>query len=216
MLLVVSATEKEIKPILDLLIKSSQVELLITGMGPVATGVSLGSYLAVHGAEIEGVLNIGVGGAYIDSGLNILDICLARQDVLGDFGICKENEILDFDQELTGLNKPFFFDNDLSVYCRSSMEAGGIAFKEANFVTVNCCSGSDKRGAYLREKFDGDCENMEGAVVAMVCHEYNIPFAEIRCISNMVKDRDVSAWKMKEAISTICEVTESVLKGKYI
>lgn len=80
MLLIAVATEIEIKPLEQFLAASANlVEFLVTGMGPVTTAVSLSNYLTLHGSGIDGILNIGVAGAYRDSGVVMLDICLAQQ-----------------------------------------------------------------------------------------------------------------------------------------
>ena len=215
MLLVAVATENEITPLGQFLAAADQVEALVTGMGPVATAASLTNYLALHGAGIDGVLNIGVAGAYIDSGLAMLDICLAQQEFLGDFGICMQEGIEDFDPGLEKPGTPLVFINNLVDRFETILHDQNIAFKPVNFVTVNCCTGTTERGRFLRDKFAAGCENMEGAAVAMVCRNFNIPCVELRCVSNMVEDRDPANWKLAEAIEKICLVAEVVLQ-KYI
>jgi len=212
MLLVTVATENEIRPLVHFFSSSDDLKVLITGMGPVATAASLSKYLALNGADIEGVMNIGVGGAYGGSGLSLLDICLARQEVFGDFGICMENEILDFDPVLSQLNTPILFNNALAAKSRDILNSHAVEYKVTNFVTVNCCSGTKERGDYLREKFEAGCENMEGAAVAMVCNAFTIPCVQLRCISNMVEDRNTANWMLEKAIDRVCAVAEAVLK----
>lgn len=212
MLLVTAATENEIQPLVHFFSSSEDLQILITGMGPVATAASLSQYLALHGSGIEGVMNIGVGGAYVGSGLNLLDICLARQEVFGDFGICTENEMLDFDPTLSQLSRPILFENELVSRVGNVLNSQTVKYKVTNFVTVNCCSGTKKRGDYLREKFTAGCENMEGAAVAMVCDAFAIPCVQLRCISNMVEDRNTANWMLAEAIDKICTVTLAVLQ----
>jgi len=212
MLLVTAATENEIQPLVHFLSSSEDLQILITGMGPVATAASLSQYLALHGSGIEGVMNIGVGGAYVGSGLSLLDICLARQEVFGDFGICTENEMLDFDPTLSQLSRPILFENELVSRVGNVLNSQTVKYKVTNFVTVNCCSGTKKRGDYLREKFTAGCENMEGAAVAMVCNAFAIPCVQLRCISNMVEDRNTANWMLAEAIDKICTVAMAVLK----
>jgi futalosine hydrolase len=51
----------------------------------------------------------------------------------------------------------------------------------------------------FENKFDAICENMEGAALARVSQEFGIPFLELRAISNMVENRDQSAWQIREA-----------------
>ena len=52
---------------------------------------------------------------------------------------------------------------------------------------------------------------MEGAAVAMVCKTFNTPCVELRCISNMVEDRNTADWMLEDAIDKICRVAEVVL-----
>ena len=42
---------------------------------------------------------------------------------------------------------------------------------------------------------------MEGAAVAQVCAQYQIPFTEIRAISNMVEERNMAQWDLPGAMS---------------
>ena len=212
MLLVAVATENEIRPLKQFLSSEESLEVLVTGMGPAATAANLSNYLALHGSNIDGVINIGVGGAYFDSGLTLLDICLADKEFFGDFGICMQDEILDFEPGLSQLTAPFLFRNELVSCSKNILRVHDMEFKIVNFVTVNCCSGTKKRGEYLRGKFAAGCENMEGAAVAMVCDIFNIPCVELRCISNMVEDRNAANWMLEDAIDEICMVAEVVLK----
>lgn len=215
MLLLTVATENEIKHLEQFLAGVDGVQVLVTGMGPVATAASLSNYLTLHGFRIDAVFNIGVAGAYIDSGLAILDICLAQEEFLGDFGICMQHEILDFDPALCKPDTPLVFNNDLLPRFARILTDHKIAFRSVNFVTVNCCSGTKERGKLLREKFAAGCENMEGAAVAMVCRNFNIPCVELRCVSNMVEDRDTGNWQLAAAIAKICKVAE-VLLHEYV
>jgi futalosine hydrolase len=212
MLLVTVATENEIKPLEQFFAATGPVEILVTGMGPVATAISVSNYLSLHGPRIDGVVNIGVAGAYLDSGVAILDICLAQQEFLGDYGICMQNGIQDFDSDLSKTSTPLLFSNDLVSRVKNILHNHNIEFKVVNFVTVNCCTGTTKRGEYLREKFAAGCENMEGAAVVMACKKFAIPCVEIRCVSNIVEDRNTENWQLADAIENICRVIKVVLQ----
>ena len=212
MLLVTVATQNEIQPLEQFLAHADRVELLVTGMGPVVAAANLSRYLTLHGPEVIGVLNIGVAGAYLDAGVAMLDICLAQQEFLGDFGICIQDRVQDFDAGLLKPEPPMLFNNDLSVRIKNILTSYNISFKTVNFVTVNCCTGTKKRAEYLRDKFAAGCENMEGAAVAMVCRNLNIPCVELRCISNMVEERDTGKWRLTEAVEKMCRVAEVALQ----
>jgi len=210
MILIAAATENEIIS-LRLPAVSQQAEIFITGMGPVAAAASLSRHLTLQETKIDAVLNIGVAGAYFDSGVTMLDICLAQQESLGDFGICLQDRIIDFQPEL-GTTAFFAFKNELIPRFKNILTNQNIVFKNVNFVTVNCCTGTKKRGEFLRRKYGAGCENMEGAAVAMVCQNFNIPCIELRCVSNMVDDRDTTSWRLSEAVDKICRVVDTLLQ----
>jgi len=53
---------------------------------------------------------------------------------------------------------------------------------------------------------------MEGAAIALVCNTFNLPCAELRCVSNMVEDRNTANWQLEEAIDKVCRVAGIVLQ----
>lgn len=55
----------------------------------------------------------------------------------------------------------------------------------------------------LIKKYDPTIESMEGAALHYVCREFNIPFIQLRAISNYVGERDKSNWKIQEAIENL-------------
>ena len=69
------------------------------------------------------------------------------------------------------------------------------------FVTVNGASGTAERGRFIKRRFKGICENMEGAAIARCCEMFALPMIEVRVVSNMVEDRPGEPWKLKEACS---------------
>ena len=112
MLLIAAATEIEIKPLMGFISAAEKFDFLVTGMGPVATAANLSSYLTLNSSAVHGVVNIGVGGAYVGSGLDLLDICIAKQEIFGDFGICKQDGIDGFAPGLSSLNHSLFFEEE--------------------------------------------------------------------------------------------------------
>ena len=212
MLLVAVATRQEIEPLQQSYANQRGIKIVITGVGPVAAAANLGSYLAANDGNIHGILNIGVAGAYQKSGLELLDICIASQEVVGDYGICMQNEILDFESDVMGPNKPIALQNSLLVRIAEILRDTSIPYKITNCVTVSCCSGTRKRGDFLQKKYNAGCENMEGAGIAMVCNNFNVPCVELRCISNKVEDRNLDTWLLGEATAKICRVTDILLQ----
>jgi futalosine hydrolase len=54
---------------------------------------------------------------------------------------------------------------------------------------------------------------MEGASVARVCSEYSLPLLELRCISNLVEDRDLSRWRLREACEKAAQAAVILIKN---
>lgn len=202
MYLVTAATQFEMEPF-DAMCRHEMVCQLVTGIGPVETSVRLMGLLNRLPDQIKGVVNFGVGGAYVVPpglpGANLLDICLAEKEVLGDLGVCLEDGIERIAGK--GLEVPDTFVMDEGMLDRASqaLQDRQIPFHLGNFVTVSCTSGTAARGAVLARQYRGICENMEGGAIARVCQEFHLPCLEVRCISNLVEDRDISRWKLKQA-----------------
>jgi len=54
-------------------------------------------------------------------------------------------------------------------------------------------------GDALYERFGALCESMEGAAAAHVCALHEVPFLEVRGISNLVENRNRAKWRIAEA-----------------
>lgn len=216
MYLVTSATEYEMQPFQAVCPGGEGVRQLVTGLGPLETAVCLYSWLSRHAGPVSGVINFGVAGAYTGSpGLTsprLLDICLAEREVLGDLGICFEDRIERFLNKKLRAYDTFTLNNELLAQARLALDAENIFFHSGTFITVNCASGTARRGAMLAAEHRGLCENMEGAAVARVCEEFHLPCLELRCISNMVEDRDPGRWQLEKACVRAAAVTAVLVR----
>lgn len=210
MYVIASATEMELKPVRAIGGLFGGLDFLVTGIGPVESAIRLTAYL--EKTEVDGVIVFGVGGAYSDCGTAILDICLAEMEYLGDFGVAFGDHIEYFTDELLG-NQSYCFDLRNGLFQRAShlLQEMGLPFKQGHFVTVQACSGTEPRGMFLRDRFHAICENMEGASLARVCAIYGTDLLEIRCISNMVEDRDLRKWRIQEAVERGAEELKKLI-----
>jgi futalosine hydrolase len=198
-------------------VRQERVEIshLVTGIGLVETTLTLTSALQKNNA-IDCVINFGIAGAYLKNCTSIqaglLDICLADQEILGDFGIQLADKVEKFGDDLP-VRDNFVLDPGLLSAAGQILEDGGISYKVGTFVTVNCASGTLYRGNQLGRQFRGLCENMEGAAVARVCEEFSLPCLEVRCISNMVEDRNRESWRIKEACVKVGRAAAVIAMG---
>ncbi len=103
-------------------------------------------------------------------------------------------------------------DADLARFALSVSKDVGFNVKSGNFVTVSRCSGTRESGDIMRKRFNGICENMEGAAVAHICALYGIPMIEIRGISNIVEERTLKNWNIPLAVSHCNKAVSEVVK----
>jgi len=176
------------------------IYLAVSGIGKVNAAVA--STLLLERFSPRLIINTGCGGAYRESGLQVGNLAVATAEVYGDEGILTVDGWHSL--ELIGIPSVERKGNRYSNEFPLSMQAAGRVFQFASslglpvrrgkFITVSTCSGTSNRGDELHRRFGGICENMEGAAVAHVSLLYDTPFLEVRGISNMVEDRDISKW----------------------
>ena len=182
------------------------VMLALTGMGKVNAASCLTLLVERHRPRL--VINTGCAGAYDGSGLVVGDLVVASAEVYGDDGVFTTVgwEPLDFiGIPLLERNGQRYF-NEFPLSFSASEKAMqlaaalGLPLKRGRFVTVSTCSGTLTRGRELAGRFDALCENMEGAAAAHVSLMYGIDCLELRGISNLVEDRDLSRWEISRAV----------------
>jgi futalosine hydrolase len=226
MILAVAATEFEMNPLARFLAMDRNLSCqdgralpcctLIAGVGPVETTLRLTRYLERRDPRIDKVLNFGVAGAYVcetsPSGNGaLLDLCLAEQENLGDFGICFADHVEALDEKLGG-STVFPLDQPMLCQARKILDRHRMAYRCGNFVTVSAVSATRQRGAMLAARYQGLCENMEGAAVARVCAEFSLPLLEVRAVSNLVEDRDLGRWRMADACAKAAEAAALLVR----
>jgi futalosine hydrolase len=196
------------------------IVLAISGMGKTNAAHAAAVLALKHKPSI--IINMGIGGAYPSSDLKIGDIAIAEKEIYGDEGVILEDGF--HETELIGIplltkgRKRYF--NEFPLDSRLVSKAfksvlpithhpasGGpavvgpspITVRKGPFLTLSTCTGTNKRAAELEKRYGAICENMEGAAIAHVCSIHDIPFMEVRGISNIVGKRDLRKWNIELA-----------------
>jgi len=183
-----------------------RILLAVTGIGKVNAASTATALLEHFSPEI--LINIGCAGAYPEAGLAVGDLALATEEVFGDDGV--ETPQGWQPMELIGIpvvaksGEEYFNRFPLTRWAVDKAahvaETGRVSLRQGAFVTVSTVSGSAGRGAEMFRRFNGVCENMEGAAVAQVASLYGVDCMEVRGISNLVEDRDLSRWNISLAV----------------
>ena len=130
--------------------------------------------------DIECIINVGSAGA-LNENLNIGDIVIGENLVQHDFDVTAFGR----DKGYIPDTGKFFKSDDILV-----QKSNNIQLENINIITGTIASGDIfcteiKMKNKIREKFNCDCVEMEGAAIAQVCYLSNIPFLVIRSISDI-------------------------------
>ncbi len=200
-LLVVAATEAEIKPFLSSLTEAEKgyISTLVTGVGMTATAYALTKHLQYRKYDL--VIQAGVGGSF-DRSIPLGSVVFVASDSYGDLGAEDKADYIDiFDMGL--LEKSSFPHAAGQLVTPLLAVHDKISLPHVSAITVNTVSGSERTIQQRQERYGCQVESMEGAAFHYVCLHENVPFAQVRAISNYVIPRDKSQWKMKEAITAL-------------
>ena len=199
--LLLAATELEAT-----LLASSRFPLVVAGIGAVNTAHALTGYFATH-QKPSLVIQTGIAGAYVPAGIPVGSVVLADTEIYGDLGVLT----VDGWQPMEAVGIPLvaardgrperfnYFPLDETLVARASRICGSLVTRTGPFLTLTIITGVQALGDELHERLGALCESMEGAAAAHVCALHDIPFLEVRGISNLVEDRDRSKWRIKEA-----------------
>ena len=179
----------------------ADVRVIDTGVGVV--NAAHAATVAILTDRPDRIIVCGVGGAYPASGLAIGDVVSAEVEIYGDLGAQSPTGFLDMADlgfPVVAGPAPLFNELPLTVFPTTM---------RGRFVTVSTCTGSDAVARALEARTGGAVESMEGAAVVHVAHLHGIAVGEVRGISNLVTNRDKSAWKLREA----ADAAQSVVAG---
>jgi futalosine hydrolase len=203
-ILVISATELEIKPLLDELADTNspagrdKPATLITGIGGVATTYALTDYCRKNAADI--IIQAGIAGGFSrgDAG----KVYAIKEEIFGDLGVWEKKKFNTiFDLKLSGKNDFPFKKGLLMNPCKTLLSVA--ALKMARGITVNEITTDKKRIVWYKQNLSPLVETMEGAAFHYVCLQQKIPFIQLRAISNYAGERNKAKWKIKKAVQNL-------------
>ncbi|MDZ4749937.1 MAG: hypothetical protein SH808_15765 [Saprospiraceae bacterium] len=217
---IVSATEKEIEPLLNYLkIHAEQhsfqtyqlhgllIDILYSGIGILQTTYSLMDYLSHR--HPDGWIQAGIGGAF-DLSLPIGDVYQIKTEIISGSGAEDKDGII-MDPFTLGWSNPdsFPFTEGL-LACPYEPSA---IMPIASGMTTFYAHGHGSHIEQLKNQPHGQIENMEGAAFFYISLLKKIPFLSIRSISNLVETRDTTKWKTGLAIARLNDVLIDVFQA---
>lgn len=212
-ILIISATDVELSKAQQKIksTKNKEIIFAITGVGVLATAVHLSKI--IYEQQPNFIIQAGIAGCF-DSSILLGKTVLVEEEYLGDLGVTENGKWKDiFDLKLAKSNsKPFkkkgLLNSNINKYNHLDLPI-------VKGVTVNQISTDNNHIQQLIKKYNPCIESMEGAALHYVCILNNIPFLQIRSISNYIGERDKSQWKMKLAIDNLSRVVASQIDHQF-
>ena len=208
--LVAAATQAEVKPLLNWLeeTKTPDVEVLVTGIGMAATAYSLGKRFAADRPGIA--IQAGIGGSFRQE-RPLGEVGLVTREIFGDLGAEDRGKFTD----LFGIG---LWQHDMHKFTHHYLTNPLVLFPESlqqlpqmTGVTVNTVSGETATISRLEQLYRPDIESMEGAAFHYACLMEDIPFLQLRSVSNYVEIRDKSKWNIPLAVKELNEKLKELI-----
>jgi len=182
-----------------------------SGVGMLASAVSLTRLVSEEKPDL--IIQVGIAGCF-DPEISLGKVVVIKEEILGDMGVEEEGKWKDiFDLKLEKSNYHPFEKRKLPNPWLNTYNL--LKLPEVTGITINEISTNPIRIEQLIKKYGASVESMEGASLHFICREANIPFIQIRAISNYVGERNKAHWKIKEAIDALNEVLVKYVDKLY-
>ncbi|WP_461448573.1 futalosine hydrolase [Mucilaginibacter sp.] len=169
---------------------SSQVTVLITGAGMVATSFALGKQLATNQYDLA--INLGIAGSF-DRSISLGDVVEITEDTLAELGAEDDEDFISIDE--LGFGQ--------SVFNSTYKLSARFGLRKTNAITVNTVHGNEASIYKLGSRINAQIESMEGAAFFYACRQVGLPAMQIRAVSNYVEKRNRDAWQIGLAIKNL-------------
>jgi len=206
-ILLIAATAKEIAPFLghyrNIPKKEAwDIDVLITGIGLTSTTYHLTKQLQLKKPGM--VIQAGVAGCF-DKQIPLGTVVKIKQDAIADESVVELKKLKTlFDLQLLQTSQFPFKNGWLE-------NPGNVLFKKTKLkmvkgISVNQITTSKQMITFYKSRFNPVIESMEGAALHYVCLMENIPFLQLRSISNYIGERNKKNWNMNESIMNLNDV----------
>jgi futalosine hydrolase len=207
-ILIVAATEAEIQPLITHFGGKTPFDVVITGVGMVATAFAMGSHFAVKKYDLA--INLGIAGSF-DLDIPLGEVVEVIADELSELGA--ENDELFMPIAQLGFGESRYLASSALRYHTKT-----IKVKAANAITVNTVHGNDLSIQRVTARLAPQLESMEGAAFFYSCQQAGVPCLQIRAVSNYVEKRNRDNWQIGLAIKNLnnfaIDLLEELLSGK--
>jgi futalosine hydrolase len=186
-----------------------KVDLVTTGVGMVAMAAHSSRALARTPYDLA--LNFGVCGSF-DPMLAPSAVVHVVADRLAEMG-AEDGEAFLTIQQMTLLDDDAFpFRDGELVNAAPPSNAVLNGLPAVSGITVSTVHGNERSIAQVTRRFHPQVETMEGAAFMYACLIAEVPFAQVRAVSNVVERRNRESWRLEDAIANLNTTARAILE----
>lgn len=219
---IVSATSLEIEPMLknfELIEKKESnltfykyrdfdIDVLITGIGMVATAYYLGKTLQSYQYDVA--INAGIAGCF-DKNIALGEVLNITSDSFSELGAENGEYFLSL-VDLKLIEEDSFPFSNLELINDSVLKSNVInQLIKVKGITVNTIHGNEENIAKIIKRFNPITESMEGAAFMYACKIQNLKHIQVRSVSNYVEKRNKESWNIPLAIKNLNKILIEIL-----
>lgn len=188
--------------------RTSLADVVVAGVGPAAAAAGTATALALGGYDV--CLSLGICGAFRGTA-DLGDTVVATELVAADLGADSPEGFLGsgemgWSDDVAPVDPALL---QLVVDRLDSPVTGPV-------LTLSTVTGTRVRADALALRHGAVAEAMEGWGVLAAASPYGLPVLEIRTVSNLVDDRDTSAWDVKAALASLEKVGAALLEDPWL
>lgn len=182
-----------------------------SGVGMLASSVSITRMVLEDKPDL--IIQAGIAGCF-DPTMPLGKVVVINEESLADMGVEEEGKWKDiFDLKLEKSSYHPFDKRKLPNPWLKQYNL--LKLPEVPAITINEISTKPERIQQWIKKYAPVTESMEGAALHYVCREANIPFLQIRALSNYIGERNKAEWKLQEALTNLNSVLVKYVTKLY-
>ena len=175
------------------------IDVLVTGVGLTTTTYQLTRHFCIKKPDLA--IQVGIAGSF-DKGMTPGSVVAIKKDTIADEMVIESRKLkTKFDLKLASPNLFPYTKGWLENPYKNMMKRTGL--KPVTSISINQISTESSLIKLYEKKFKPTVESMEGAAFHYCCLMANVPFLQIRGISNYIGERDKKKWKIKDSVHNL-------------
>ena len=184
------------------------IDVLVTGIGMVATAFYLGKTLQSYQYDIA--INVGIAGCF-NKNIGLGEVFNIISDSFSELGAENGEYFLSL-VDLKLIEENSFPFNNLELINDSTFKSEIVnQLIKVKGITVNTIHGNEENIEKIKIRFNPVTESMEGAAFMYACILQNIKYIQIRSVSNYVEKRNKESWNIPLAINNLNKLLIKIL-----